>query len=126
MRDLPMLGRYARITNRLGEFALYKGHRYATVMHDRDTRRVLWVGEGRSREAIRPFFEWLGKERCGKIEEAAMDMNTAFDLEVQQHCSQARVVYDLFHVIAKCAVKSLAGYGWMKPSASGTIGHSAR
>lgn len=30
-----------------------------------------------------------------------MDMNTAFDLEVRRHCPNARVVYDLFHVIAK-------------------------
>ena len=30
-----------------------------------------------------------------------MDMHSAFDLEVQQHCPNARVVYDLFHVIAK-------------------------
>lgn len=30
-----------------------------------------------------------------------MDMNTALDLEVQHHCPQARVVYDLFHVVAK-------------------------
>ena len=30
-----------------------------------------------------------------------MDMNTAFDLEVKAHCPQARVVYDLFHVVAK-------------------------
>ncbi len=30
-----------------------------------------------------------------------MDMNTAFDLEVKKHCPRARVVYDLFHVIAK-------------------------
>ena len=30
-----------------------------------------------------------------------MDMNTAMDLEVQHHCPQARVVYDLFHVVAK-------------------------
>ena len=30
-----------------------------------------------------------------------MDMNTAYDLEVRQHCPNARVVYDLFHVIAK-------------------------
>lgn len=85
----------------MDEFALYKGHRYATVVLDADTRRVLWVCEGRSREAIRPFFEWLGKKRCGKIEAVAMDMNTAFDLEVQQHCPKARVVYDLFHVVAK-------------------------
>jgi transposase len=85
----------------MDEFALFKGHRYATVVLDADTRRVLWVGEGRSREAIRPFFAWLGPERCAAVVAVAMDMNTAFDLEVQQHCPHARVIYDLFHVIAK-------------------------
>lgn len=28
-------------------------------------------------------------------------MNTAFDLEVQAHCPNAKIVYDLFHVVAK-------------------------
>ena len=85
----------------MDEFALYKGHRYATVVLDADTRRVLWIGEGRSRAAIRPFFKALGLEGCAHIEAVAMDMNTAFDLEVRQHCPNAHVVYDLFHVIAK-------------------------
>jgi len=85
----------------MDEFALFKGHRYASVVLDADTRRVLWIGEGRSRAAIRPFFEELGREGCARIEAVAMDMNTAFDLEVRQHCPQARVVYDLFHVVAK-------------------------
>jgi transposase len=85
----------------MDEFALFKGHRYASVVLDADTRRVLWIGEGRSRAAVRPFFEALGAEGCARIEAVAMDMNTAFDLEVRQHCPQARVVYDLFHVIAK-------------------------
>ena len=85
----------------MDEFALHKGHRYATVVMDADRMRVLWVGEGNSREAIRPFFELLGLERCGQIEAVAMDMNTAFDLEVRQHCPQAEVVYDLFHVVAR-------------------------
>nr|WP_255619241.1 transposase [Vogesella sp. XCS3] len=49
----------------MDEFALYKGHRYTTVV---------------------------------------MDINTAFDLAVKAHCPKARVVYDLFHVVAK--------YGW--------------
>lgn len=84
----------------MDEFALHKGHRYATVVACAQTQQVLWIGEGRSREAIRPFFEWLG-DACGQIEAVAMDMNTAFDLEVQKHCPQAQVVYDLFHVIAK-------------------------
>ncbi len=85
----------------MDEFALFKGHRYATVVINADNQQVLWVGEGNSREAIRPFFEWLGPEVCASIEAVAMDMNTAMDREVQHHCSQARVVYDLFHVVAK-------------------------
>lgn len=85
----------------MDEFALYKGHRYATVAMDAETQQVLWVGEGRSREAVRPFFEWLGPQACNQIEAVAMDMNTAMDLEVQQHCPNAKVVYDLFHVVAK-------------------------
>ena len=64
-------------------------------------RRVLWVGEGNSRAAIRPFFEALGAEGCSRIESVAMDMNTAMDLEVRQHCRNAEVVYDLFHVVAR-------------------------
>ena len=85
----------------MDEFALHKGHRYATVVMDAEAMRVLWVGEGRSREAIRPFFELLGEAGCRQIEAVAMDMNTAFDLEVRQHCPQAEVVYDLFHVVAR-------------------------
>lgn len=85
----------------LDEFALHKGHRYATVALDAERMRVLWVGEGNSREAIRPFFEALGAEGCQQVEAVAMDMNTAFDLEVRQHCPNAEVVYDLFHVVAR-------------------------
>lgn len=84
----------------MDEFALYKGHRYATVIMDAERTRVLWVGHGKSRQAIRPFFEWLG-EHCQHIEAVAMDMHTAFDLEVKRHCPQAEVVYDLFHVVAR-------------------------
>ena len=49
----------------MDEFALHKGHRYATVIMDAERTRVLWVGKGNSREAIRPFFEQLG-ERWSK------------------------------------------------------------
>ncbi len=31
----------------MGEFALFKGHRYAMVVLDADSRQMLWVGEGR-------------------------------------------------------------------------------
>ena len=85
----------------MDEFAIQKGHRYATVVVDVERKRVLWVGRGRSRAEVRPFFELLGPARCAQVQAVAMDMNTAYDLEVRQHCPNARVVYDLFHVIAK-------------------------
>ncbi len=85
----------------IDEFALHKGHRYASVVMDAERMRVLWVGEGNSRAAMRPFFEACGPNGCARIEAVAMDMNTAFDLEVRQHCPQAEVVYDLFHMAAR-------------------------
>ncbi|MNY12895.1 Transposase [compost metagenome] len=95
----PDLSKVRRLI--MDEFALYKGHRYATVAICADSQQVLWIGEGRSRVAVRPFFEWMGPQVCQQIEAVAMDMNTAMDLEVQAHCPRARVVYDLFHVVAK-------------------------
>lgn len=85
----------------MDEFAIQKGHRYATVVVEPERKRVLWVGRGRSRAEVRPFFELLGPEGCQRLRAVAMDMNTAYDLEVKQHCPHAAVVYDLFHVVAK-------------------------
>jgi transposase len=100
VRELPSID-YSQLRRLvMDEFALHKGHRYASVIADADTKQVLWIGEGRSRESIRPFFEELGKH-CEQIEAVAMDQNSAFDLEVKAHCPNAEVVYDLFHVVAK-------------------------
>lgn len=85
----------------MDEFAIQKGHRYATVIVEAATRRVLWVGRGRSREDIRPFFELLGPEGCRRLQAVGMDMNGAFEVEVRHHCPQAQIVFDLFHVVAK-------------------------
>lgn len=85
----------------LDEFAIQKGHRYATVIVEPIRKRVLWIGRGRGREDVRPFFELLGPQRCAKLQAAVMDMNAAYELEVRRHCPNAAIVYDLFHVVAK-------------------------
>lgn len=36
-----------------------------------------------------------------RIEAVAIDMTTAYELEIKVHCPQAEVVYDLFHVLAR-------------------------
>jgi transposase len=85
----------------MDEFALSKGHRYATVVVDPQRKRVLWVGHGRSRESVRPFFELLGNEGRQRLRAVGMDMTAAYEQEVRLHCPQAQIVYDLFHVVAK-------------------------
>jgi transposase len=84
----------------LDEFALHRGQRYATVVADAETRRVLWVGLGRDRAAVRAFFALLGPARCAQVEAVVMDMSAAFAAEVRAACPQAAVVYDRFHVQA--------------------------
>lgn len=85
----------------IDEFAIQKGHRYATVIVDAETKRVLWVHRGRDRGAIRPFFELLGPVGCARIDAVAVDMSGSYGDEVRAQCPQAQLVYDLFHVVAK-------------------------
>lgn len=85
----------------IDEFAIQTGHRYATVVVDATTKRVLWVARGRDRAALRPFFDLLGPAGCARIEAVAMDMSGPFTDEVRARCPQAAIVIDLFHVVAK-------------------------
>ena len=85
----------------LDEFSLAKGHRYATVVLEPTRRQVLWVGPGRGREDIRPFFEQLGEEGRARLKAVGMDMNGAYEEEVKFQCPNAEVVFDLFHVVQK-------------------------
>jgi transposase len=85
----------------IDEFAIQRGHRYATIVVEPTTKRVLWVSRGRDREALTGFFTALGPEGCARLEAVVMDMSTAYLGEVRAHCPQVEIVYDLFHVVAK-------------------------
>ncbi len=85
----------------MDEFAIQKGHRYATVIAEPYTKRVLWVGRGRGRKDVRPFFEALGAEGRRQLRAVVMDMNGAYEEEVRYQCPLAEIIYDLFHVVAK-------------------------
>jgi transposase len=85
----------------MDEIAIQKGHRYATVVVEIPTKRVLWIGRGRGREDIRPFYELLGPEGCERIKAIVIDTAAAYKLEAELHCPQADVVYDLYHMVAR-------------------------
>jgi transposase len=92
-RDVRVIG--------VDEFALHKGHRYATVVAEPSRKRVLWVGKGRDRASFRRFFNELGPEGCRRIEAVVMDQSSTYELEVRARCPQAEIVFDLFHIVAK-------------------------
>jgi transposase len=85
----------------MDEFAIQKGHRYATVIVEPYRKRVLWVGRGRGRLDVRPFFELLGVEGRQHLRAVVVDMSAAYTEEVRFQCPHAQIVYDLFHVVAK-------------------------
>ena len=101
LRTLPPLDMTGVTRLIMDEIAIHKGHRYATLIVDAETRKVLWVGKGRGREAVRPFFEAIGKEGRAGIRAVAMDMHAPFEVEVRAQCPKAEIVYDLFHVVMK-------------------------
>ena len=85
----------------MDEFAIRRGQRYATIIVEPNRKEILHVCRGHGREDVRPFFEKLGPEGCGRIEAVAMDMSAAFEAEVRAQCPKAAIVYDPFHVVAK-------------------------
>ncbi len=101
LRTLPLLDMRGVTKLIMDEIAIHKGHRYATLIVDADTRKVLGVGKGRGREAVRPFFEAIGAEARKGIRAVAMDMHAPFEVEVRAQCPKAEIVYDLFHVVMK-------------------------
>lgn len=48
----------------IDEFAIQRGHRYATLVADLITKRVLWISRGRDRAALSGLFTALGPEGC--------------------------------------------------------------
>lgn len=82
------------------EIAIKKGHRYMTVVLDYQSGRVVWLGEGRTFETLGSFFKRLTQAQREAIEAVAMDMWKAYENAVRAYLPNARVVYDLFHVVS--------------------------
>jgi transposase len=82
----------------IDESAVAKGHRYLTVVMDLDSGAVVFVGDGKGADALKPFGKRLRPSRA-KIEAVAMDMSAAYRGAVATHLKTATIVFDHFHVI---------------------------
>ena len=83
------------------EFALHKGHSYATCVMDLETGDILWVGKGRALKDFEKFFEEIKSDTLSEVIAVAMDMNASYNQLVTKYLPEAQIVYDRFHMQAQ-------------------------
>jgi transposase len=84
----------------IDEVSRRKGQVYVTVVYDLERRVLLWVGDDRTEEAVRPFFtQELGKRRCQTLQVVCMDMWAAYAKLVRDHAVNAQILFDRFHIV---------------------------
>lgn len=84
----------------IDEVSRRKGHVYLTVVYDLERRVLLWVGDDRTEEAVRPFFtEEMGKRRCRTLRVVCMDMWAPYAKLVRDHAVNAQILFDRFHIV---------------------------
>jgi transposase len=82
----------------IDEIAVAKGHRYLTLVMDLESGAVVFVGDGKGADALKPFWKRL-RPSGAKIEAVAMDMSVAYRGAVSTQLPKAKIVFDHFHVI---------------------------
>jgi transposase len=92
----PMLKHLRRIA--IDEIAVGKGHRYLTIVMDLESGAVVFVGDGKGADALKPFWKRL-RPSGAKIDAVAMDMSAAYRSAVSAYLPKAKIVFDHFHVI---------------------------
>lgn len=83
------------------EFAIHKGHTYATCVMDLTEGDIIWVGKGRAKKDFEVFFNEVDSNYLSEVEAVAMDMNASYNQLVAEHLTQATVVYDRYHMQAQ-------------------------
>ncbi len=77
------------------EFAIHKGHSYASCVMDLETGEILWVGQGRGMEDFRKFFKEYDMERLNNVKAFAMDMNASFNRLVEKYMPKTEIARKL-------------------------------
>lgn len=98
-RELPDPSEAAPRLLGVDEFSIHKHHHYATAVEDLEKRTVPYVAEHRTKESLAGFYRALGEEKCKRIEAVAMDMWPAYEEATREHCPNAELVYDFFHLV---------------------------
>jgi transposase len=86
----------------IDETSTKKGHQYVTVCADLDTRRVVYVGEGRGAAIVGSLATTLSQKggSAAKIRAVAIDMSPAYISGVMEYLPNAAITFDKFHIVS--------------------------
>jgi transposase len=82
------------------EISYRRGQRYLTLVADHADGAVVWAGKGRGAGTLAQFFEQLGEQETKKVKAVSIDMSGGYQKALGEHCKQAIVCFDPFHVVA--------------------------
>ena len=84
----------------IDEVSRRKGQVYLTVVYDLERRVLLWVGDDRTEEAVKPFFtKAMGRRRCATLRVVCVDMWAAYANLVEEYARNAQILFDRFHIV---------------------------
>ena len=82
------------------EISYAKGRKFITLIYDMKKGCVVWIGKGKGKETIDSFFtKELSQYQRDKIRVACCDMAQGYISSIKEHCKNATLVLDKFHII---------------------------
>jgi transposase len=92
----PKLGHLKYLA--IDEISVRKGHKYLTIVMDLVSGAVVFVGDGKGEESLKPLWKRLHGSRA-KIQAVATDMSSAYYKAVQKNLPSVSHVFDRFHIV---------------------------
>jgi transposase len=82
----------------IDEISIGRNHRYLTVVLDLKSGAVVFVGDGKGSDALKPFWRRLARFKTN-IRAVAIDMSPAYISAIQENLPDATIVFDHFHIV---------------------------
>ncbi len=83
----------------IDEIAVAKGHQYLTVVMDLESGAVVFVGDGKGADALKPFWKRLRSSQGQNRGSGHGHVGGVLGGAVMTHLPKAKIVFDHFHVI---------------------------
>lgn len=90
LRDLEVIA--------IDEIYVGRKHKFFTIVIDWKTGAIVFVGEGKGQDVLKPFWRRLRSSRAS-IKAVATDMSSAYHAAVVKNLPKAKQVFDRFHIV---------------------------